>query len=190
MRSSRALIAPRSLRSFAMLPSGSHPSSNTSMERTGHSRVFWLFLCLFPVPRRSSLAFGFLILRRALVKVSILPPCAPWFMLCLSIPEYSQYVRRVMELAAPITTYRITDHAQREMVRRQIHAADVRRVLALPEQTERIRPGRVVYQSRAAMGKPPTTYLLHVFVDVDRQPVEVVTVYRTSKIAKYWRGTP
>ena len=28
-------------------------------------------------------------------------------------------------------------------------------------------------------------YLLRVFVDVDRTPAEVVTVYRTSKIEKY-----
>ena len=95
-----------------------------------------------------------------------------------------------MEQAVPIATYRITDHAQREMVRRQIKAADVRRVLAVPEQTEIIRPGRAVYQARVAWGEPPTTYLLRVFVDVDRQPVEVVTVYRTSKIAKYWRSNP
>jgi hypothetical protein len=26
-----------------------------------------------------------------------------------------------------------------------------------------------------------------VFVDIDREPAEVVTAYRTSKIAKYWR---
>jgi hypothetical protein len=31
-------------------------------------------------------------------------------------------------------------------------------------------------------------YLVRVFVDVDRQPAEVVTVYRTSKVSKYWRG--
>jgi hypothetical protein len=30
-------------------------------------------------------------------------------------------------------------------------------------------------------------YLVRVFVDVDRTPAEVVTVYRTSKMAKYWR---
>jgi hypothetical protein len=29
-----------------------------------------------------------------------------------------------------------------------------------------------------------------VFVDVDRSPAEVVTVYRTSRIAKYWRAAP
>jgi hypothetical protein len=31
-------------------------------------------------------------------------------------------------------------------------------------------------------------YLVRVIVDVDRQPAEVVTVYRTSRIAKYWRA--
>jgi hypothetical protein len=25
-------------------------------------------------------------------------------------------------------------------------------------------------------------------VDIDRQPPEVVTVYRSSKVQKYWRG--
>ena len=30
------------------------------------------------------------------------------------------------------------------------------------------------------------SYLVRVFVDVDRSPAEVVTVYRTSNIAKYW----
>ncbi|MBF0355748.1 MAG: hypothetical protein HQL43_10985 [Alphaproteobacteria bacterium] len=36
-----------------------------------------------------------------------------------------------------------------------------------------------------AFGDPPRQYLLRVFVDMDRSPPRVVTVYRTSKIAKY-----
>jgi hypothetical protein len=32
------------------------------------------------------------------------------------------------------------------------------------------------------------TYLVRVFVDIDRSPAEVVTVYRTTRIAKYWKG--
>jgi hypothetical protein len=94
-----------------------------------------------------------------------------------------------METAAPITTYRLTDHAQMEMARRHILASDVTRVLATPEQIEVVRPSRVVYQARVAWGTPPATYLLRVFVDIDRQPPEVVTVYRTSKITKYWKET-
>jgi len=35
------------------------------------------------------------------------------------------------------------------------------------------------------MGQPQKTYLVRVFVDVDRDPAEVVTAYRTSNIAKY-----
>jgi len=95
-----------------------------------------------------------------------------------------------METVAPITTYRLTDHAQMEMARRQILASDVTRVLATPEHMEVVRPGRVIYQARVAWGTPPATYLLRVFVDIDRQPPDVVTVYRTSKITKYWKETP
>ena len=86
-----------------------------------------------------------------------------------------------------ITDYRITDHARDEMVRRQITEEDVARVLAAPEQTETVREGREVYQSRLQSSEPPKTYLLRVFVDIDRTPPEVVTVYRTSKVARYWR---
>ena len=86
-----------------------------------------------------------------------------------------------------ITEYRLTDHAMTEMARRQVTADDVARVLSAPEQTETERVGRVVYQARLEMGDPPKTYLLRVFVDIDRHPPDVVTVYRTSKVAKYWR---
>jgi hypothetical protein len=87
-----------------------------------------------------------------------------------------------------ITTYRLTDHARLEMMRRQIREAEVESVLAAPEQTECVREGRAVYQSRLELGEPAKTYLLRVVVDVDRQPSEVVTVYRSSKVQKYWRG--
>lgn len=86
-----------------------------------------------------------------------------------------------------ITNYRVTDHARDEMVRRQITAEEVAKVLVAPEQTETVRAGRELYQSRFQAGEPPKTYLLRVFVDIDRMPPEVVTVYRTSKVAKYWR---
>ncbi len=95
-----------------------------------------------------------------------------------------------MARPAAITEYRITDHARQEMTRRQISEADVAQVLSSPEQSEPVRAGREVYQSRIEVGEPPKTYLLRVFVDLDRKPLEVVTVYRTSKIGKYWRAGP
>ncbi len=96
----------------------------------------------------------------------------------------------IMATSAPIPVYRLTDHARTEMARRQIQESDVANVLAAPEQTETIRAGRGIYQSRLVWGDPPATYLLRVFVDVDRHPPDIVTVYRTSKIAKYWRTVP
>ena len=87
----------------------------------------------------------------------------------------------------PITNYRLTEHAREELARRQVSLEEVAKVLASPEQIEAVRQGRNVYQSRIKTGKPPQKYLLRVFVDVDRELPEVVTVYRTSKIEKYWR---
>jgi hypothetical protein len=91
-------------------------------------------------------------------------------------------------MAEPVDDYRVTSHAMLEMERRRIDSTMVRGVLAAPEQRRRIRPGRDVLQSRIAFGDK--TYLVRVFVDVDRKPAEVVTVYRTSNVAKYWRREP
>jgi hypothetical protein len=59
---------------------------------------------------------------------------------------------------------------------------------AASEQRHAVRPGREVAQSRIAIaGK---TYLLRVFVDVDRDPAEVVIAYRTSRIAPSSAAAP
>ncbi|HAO19791.1 MAG: hypothetical protein BWK80_08130 [Desulfobacteraceae bacterium IS3] len=73
------------------------------------------------------------------------------------------------------------------MARRQISEEDIAEVIANPEQTEMVRSGLAVYQSRFKTGNPPKTYLIRVFLDIDRYPPDVVTVYRTSKVEKYWR---
>ncbi len=93
-----------------------------------------------------------------------------------------------MASASPIKTYRLTEHAKLEMARRQISDAEVSQVLTAPEQSEAVNSERVVYQSRVIWGQIPRPYLLRVVVDTDREPPEVVTVYRTSKISKYWRA--
>jgi hypothetical protein len=90
-------------------------------------------------------------------------------------------------LLPPVRSYRITTHALQEMARRNINEEEVANVLANPEQAEMIRAGRSVYQARISQGEPPKEYLLRVFVDIDDTPPSVVTVYRTSKIRKYWR---
>lgn len=87
----------------------------------------------------------------------------------------------------PITHYHLTFLALMEMNERHISENDVAKVLSAPEQLQIVRLGRWVYQARITMGDPPKLYLLRVFVDIDDNPPSVVTVYRTSKIGKYWR---
>lgn len=87
--------------------------------------------------------------------------------------------------ADAIIDYTISVHAAYEIERRGIEKGIINQVLKNPEQRFSVRPGRVVLQSRIRdSGKQ---FLIRVFVDIDREPAEVVTAYRTSKIAKYWR---
>ncbi len=82
----------------------------------------------------------------------------------------------------------LSGHVLAQMARRQVSPADVRAVLSDPEAVLAVRAGRVVAQ-RVVVFPSGRPYLLRVFVDVDREPPEVVTAYRTSKIDKY-RSTP
>ncbi len=88
--------------------------------------------------------------------------------------------------AEPIAKYVITAHAAFEMARRGISEEMVNDVMIEPEQRLMVRTGRAVLQSRLARGGTQKAALVRVFVDIDRAPAEVVTVYTTSKIAKYW----
>jgi hypothetical protein len=72
------------------------------------------------------------------------------------------------------------------MRRRGLGSDVVRRVLAAPDDRSQMRPGRDVLQSAVDLGG--RTYLVRVFVDIERTPPEVVTAYRTSRIRKY-RGS-
>ena len=64
------------------------------------------------------------------------------------------------------------------MARRQVTPADVGRVS--PAGASAGGSGRPCCAQRLVGG-----FLLAVFMDVDRTPAEVVTVYRTSKVDKY-----
>jgi Domain of unknown function (DUF4258) len=81
--------------------------------------------------------------------------------------------------------YTISDHAAYEIERRGIKIETIDQVLKNPDQRFDVRPRRVVLQSR--IQEASGEFLIRVFIDIDRKPAEVVTAYRTSKIAKYWR---
>jgi len=91
-------------------------------------------------------------------------------------------------MATPIVRYVLTEHARFEIGRRRLDDATIDAVLRNPEQRELVRPGREVLQSRLEIQE--RTCLVRVFVDTDRDPAEVVTAYRTSKVDKYWRPEP
>lgn len=84
--------------------------------------------------------------------------------------------------------FRFSNHAQREMTRRGIPPALLTAVLERPEQIVSEPGQRKAYQSRLDFGGG-RIFLLRAIVRDDLTPALVVTVYRTSKIAKYWRST-
>ncbi len=87
----------------------------------------------------------------------------------------------MLNLAAAV----LTAHARRQLDRRGLAESDVRRVLMAPDGIAPVRAGRVVIQKVLPLGVPAREYLVRVFVDIDRAPFEIVTAYRTSKLAKY-----
>ena len=75
-----------------------------------------------------------------------------------------------------LSTAVFTEHAAREMRRRDVAEEDVREALRRPEGVRTVRPGRSVAQRLFLRGEPSRSYLLRVFVDIDRTPPEIVTV--------------
>lgn len=76
-----------------------------------------------------------------------------------------------------------TPHARSQAAERSISDRLVESIPSEPDLVTELRPGRVVAQGPAIQGTK--AYLVRVVVDVDRNPPEIVTVYRTSKLAKY-----
>jgi len=79
--------------------------------------------------------------------------------------------------------YRLTDHAREEAARRSIPLDTLDNVLRAPGQIVDTHSGRKVYQSQVHIDGE--LYLVRVIVE-ETDPLTVITVYRTSKIEKYW----
>ena len=83
--------------------------------------------------------------------------------------------------------HELSIHVQEEMERRGIPLAVVEAVLAAPAQKMPEHGDAVCYQSKVDINQK--TYLVRVMVNETATPPKVVTVYRTSKISKYWKIT-
>jgi hypothetical protein len=82
----------------------------------------------------------------------------------------------------------MSDHASAEARRRGVSEATALSVASVPEQRFTVRSGREIRQSRVADAARGKLYLVRVVVDSDEHGDTIVTVYRTSKIGKYWRA--
>jgi hypothetical protein len=93
----------------------------------------------------------------------------------------------MVSAGAPLDDAVLPTHVVMQAARRQITEAHIREVLAPPGQLLPASPGRIVAQSLVPLDEP--RYVLRVFVDIDRDPPEVVIAYRSNKIAKYWSSS-
>lgn len=81
--------------------------------------------------------------------------------------------------------FKLSLHAQAAIDERNISLSVIQQTIDAPEQIVE-EDGLKVYQSRYQANNDKA-YLLRVFVNDRVNPALVVTVYRTSKISKYWR---
>jgi hypothetical protein len=79
---------------------------------------------------------------------------------------------------------RISRHARFEMRRRGISESAVQGVIQAPGQVLPSVKGRRVFQSLLGRAR---RMLLRVVVAEDKNAYHVVTAYKTSNVAKYWR---
>jgi hypothetical protein len=86
-----------------------------------------------------------------------------------------------------IDAWVLSEHAMEGILQRGIPFEAIERFLRIPQLRFTVRLGREVFQSLVQFDDSGRTFVLRAFVDVDRRPPEVVTVYRSSKIDKYWR---
>ncbi len=82
--------------------------------------------------------------------------------------------------------FRLSQHALDEIERRGISRDLLDQVLQNPQQILPERDGKKIYQSQVEFGESKL-FLLRAIVNDAVEPAVVVTVYRTSKIEKYWR---
>ena len=82
----------------------------------------------------------------------------------------------------------LSRHAREQMSRRGINHDTVMMVVSCPDQTiaDNETPTKIVYQS--LIHEDNRMFLLRVFVETDKHPNVILTVYKTSKISKYYES--
>jgi hypothetical protein len=78
-------------------------------------------------------------------------------------------------------------HAREEAARRNIPLEVLHQVMETPDQVVAVHSQRQAYQSKVVMDAK--LYVVRVIVEMTDPPT-VITIYRTSKIEKYWSVEP
>ncbi len=79
--------------------------------------------------------------------------------------------------------FKFSKHALEQMALREISKPIVEKVLTAPGEIKK-EGYNTVYQSIVKEGK----YLIRIFVNEETNPKLIITVYKTSKIKKYYEG--
>ena len=83
---------------------------------------------------------------------------------------------------------KFSKHALEQMEQRGISEDIVLEITGSPQQAIPDGLERMVYQSIKYFEKDKKEFLVRVIVNIIKQPNLIITVYRTSKIEKYWQN--
>lgn len=82
---------------------------------------------------------------------------------------------------------KISNHAREQMDERGISEEMVLDIIESPQQSIPDGSEKMIYQSIKYFEADKKEFLVRVFVNIIKGPNLVITVYRTSKIEKYWQ---
>lgn len=81
----------------------------------------------------------------------------------------------------------ISEHAWFEAGRRNISKTEIIEAVEYPDQIVESRKNRIIYQSLLTEKESNKRVLLRVVSSLYRDSCRVITVYKTTKINKYWK---
>ncbi len=79
-----------------------------------------------------------------------------------------------------------SNHALEQIQRRGLNKEKIEEILYSPDQVIEME-GQKIFQSIVPF-IPDGNYLVRVFVNTEKEPNLIITVYKTSKISKYYEG--
>jgi len=82
---------------------------------------------------------------------------------------------------------KLSKHAERQIIERNLNLKEVKETVINPDQVIDSKKGRKIAQK--IYKKEGKEFLLRVIYVKEGDNMKIITVYRTSKIDKYWRKT-